>query len=74
MDLQEADEPTRLALVCLQGIVNRGAERPQLYCLHDEQDRVWFDQTYAPLGFRAEAKTPQEALAHFTDRVKGQVI
>ncbi|HOJ20033.1 MAG TPA: GxGYxYP family putative glycoside hydrolase [Armatimonadota bacterium] len=74
VDLREADASTKLALACLQGIVNRGAERPVLYCVHTAQDRAWFDQVYAARGFKPEEKTPAEAIARFADRIKGEVL
>lgn len=74
VDLIDADAATRLALVCLQGIVNRGAKSPELYCVHTPEDRAWFRRVYAGRGFVAEEQTPAAALARFADRVKGEIL
>ncbi|MDH7568404.1 MAG: GxGYxYP family putative glycoside hydrolase, partial [Armatimonadota bacterium] len=74
VDLREADASTRLALVCLQGIVNRGADGPRLFCLHTAQDAVWFDQLYAHRGFQPKTTSPAEAIERFAPQVKARVL
>ncbi|HEX2999806.1 MAG TPA: hypothetical protein VHR86_06180, partial [Armatimonadota bacterium] len=74
VDLTEADAPTRLALTCLEGIVNRQGDQPRLYCVLQASDQTLFDQIYAKRGFKAEKLSPATAQERFATSIKGQVL
>ena len=73
-DLREAPSDLQLAVITLQGIVNR--ERPQIYLLLQETDPLWLRWMLRKGFVKSEERVsePKELFNSFRDKIKGAII
>ncbi|MCX7048131.1 MAG: GxGYxYP family putative glycoside hydrolase [Candidatus Sumerlaeota bacterium] len=74
MDLRNLPTDRRMALLSLQGLVNR--EQPSLYALLDETDRQWLDWMKSRKWIEGEdaAGDPMVLIARYREKIKGVVL
>lgn len=72
-DLRKERPDVRIALLTLQGLVNR--RQPRIYCLYTPVDQQWLDHMLRRGWIKGtKPATPPELLARFRDVVQGVII
>ena len=73
-DLEKQPYDRRMALLCLQGLVNR--DRPLLYALLDKTDRQWLDwmKKRGWVESEVDVADPMTLIARYRDKIKGVVV
>ncbi len=73
-DLRNVPSDWQLAIIALQGLVNR--KKPQIYLLLQPTDQLWLDWMLQRGWIKGteEVKEPAELLRRFRDEVKGGIV
>lgn len=73
-DMTNAQSDLQLAVITLQGIVNR--ERPQIYLLLQPTDQLWLQWMLRRGFIKSEERIsePRELFNRFRDKIKGAII